>query len=500
MNLVRSTSSFAVPAVLALVAAACSAGNPGPEGKAGAEGAPGASVDVAHEVTINLVEPHVGLPARSLDVTIATDGELDLAKAKVDFGEGIKVLGVQQQGATLVAKIEIAINAPFGKRDVVVEAGGQKLTAKGGFVVAAHLDAKVGAGKAEQGGLVRIDVANRDKIWFDAENFVLFALAGQKDASLIGLDYQSFTATDGSVIFLGDPLAKTGALGFVGVNNAGDEESPTFLTDPDAITVSARTPVALTANSSTEVILEKELESAFYSIDLAPAASEGLLVEAWAHVPDGSTMAPLLFAYPKSGSVAELLDQGYSDPGYPSFGIPPTEARVAYPVTEASKNYFVLIDSEFTHGPTTKTVFDYSVVRAQIIKEKAAAHATGAEAQSAGSLPLATNQVPGRLITGELTAADEVDVYSFDGLSASNTTDILVSVLSDSDVVVRVDTVPTFDSDQVTTIERGGKAGMGVTADFVGQKRYIEVSSSPDSDKPTGKYTLGVKRILAGTP
>ncbi len=497
MNLVRSTSSIVVPAVLALVAAACSAGSPGPEGKAGAEGAPGAPAEASHAPAISLVEPRVGLLARRLEVTIATDGNLDLAKATVDFGDGIKVLGVEQQGAALVAKIEITANAKLGKRDVVVEAGGETLTAKHGFVVAVHLDAKVGAGKAEQGGLVRLDIANRDKIWFDTENFALFPLAGQKDASLIGLAYQGFTATDGSVVFLGDPLAKTGALGFLGFNDPNDDESPSFLTEQDAVTVSARTPTALTANTSTNVTFEKELETGFYSIDLAPAAKEGLLVEAWARVPDDSTMSPLLLAYPKSGSAADLLDQGRNDPGFPIFGIPATEARVAYPVTEASKGYFVLVDAGLAHGPTTKTVLDYTAVRAQIIAEKPEPHATGDTAQNLSSLPLATNAIPGRLITGELETAEEVDVYKFTSFSQVNPTDILVSVVSDSDVMVRVDTVPTFDSDQLVEVYRGGKAGVGVTTDFVGQNRFIEVSAVKDSGKPTGKYTLGIKRVAA---
>jgi len=497
VKLVRSTSSFAVPAVLALVAAACSAaGTPGTEGKAGADGAPGTPAEAPpRDAAINLVEPRVGLVARRLEVTIATDGNVDLAKAKVDFGDGIKVLGVQQQGAALVARIEIGANAKLGKRDVVVEAGGQTLTAKHGFVVAVHLDAKIGAGKAEQGGLVRLDISNRDTIQFDTKNFTLFPLVGQKDASLIGLAYQSFTATDGSVVFLGDPRAKTGALGFLGFNDPNDEQSPSFLTAQDAITVSARTPTALTANTSTNAAFEKELETGFYSIDLAPAAKEGLLVDAWAQVPDDSTMAPLLLAYPESGSAADLLAQGSYEQGIPLLGIPGSEARVAYPVTEASKGYFVLLDGELAHGPTTKTVLDYTAVRAQIVAEKPADHATGATAQNIGSLPLATNAIPARLITGELKTAEEVDVYSFDGFSASNATDILVSVVSDSDVLVHVDFVPTFDSDQLVEISRGGKAGMGVTADVVGQKRFIKVVSVPDSGKPTGKYTLGIKRI-----
>ena len=78
---------------------------------------------------------------------------------------------------------------------------------------------------------------------------------------------------------------------------------------------------------------------------------------------------------------------------------------------------------------------------------------------------------------------------------------MLVSVFSDADVVVRVDTVPTFDSDDLVEITQVGKAGMGVTSGFVGQNRFIQVTGAPDSNKPKGKYTLGIKRLApAVTP
>lgn len=505
MKLARLTSFSLVTSslMLAIVAAGCSgsAGKPGADGQPGAAGADGPSVEAREtEVAINLVEPHVGLLARRLEVTVGTDGRLDLADATVDFGDGVKVVKVAQQGPSLVATIEIAPDAKLGKHDVVLEAGGKTLTAKHGFVVAVHLDAKVGAGKAEQGGLVRLDVANRDKIWFDTEKFTLFPLVGQKTASLVGLAYQGFTATDGSVVFLGDPLAKTGALGFLGFNDPSDENSPSFLTEMDAVTVAARKPVELASGIPIEKTFENELETGFYVADLAPGTKEGLLVEAWARVPMDSTMTPMILAYPKTGTVADLLDQGVSDPGFPMFGIPATEARVAYPVTEATKAYFVVVDANLAHGPSTKTALSYSAVRAQIFAEKPETHATGDTAQNIGSLPGAATSIPGRVINGELTAEGEVDVYKFTGLSQVNPTDMLVSIVSDSNVVVRVDTVPTFDSDNLVEITQGGKAGMGVTSDFVGQNRYIQVTAAPDSNKPLGKYTLGIKRLAVAVP
>lgn|GEM_PF-2062828 len=504
MKLARSTSSFLVAnaamSVIAALGCSGSAGKPGADGQPGGPGANGPSAEAAQAVAINLVEPRVGLLARRLDVTVSTDGSLDLADASLDFGDGVKVVELAPRGKSLVATIEIAPDAKLGKHDVVLEAAGQTLTAKHGFVVAVHLDAKVSGGKAEQGGLVRLDISNRDAIWFDPESFALFPLAGQKDPSLVGLAYQGFTATDGSVVFLGDPLAKTGPLGFLGFNDPNDENSPSFLTEMDAVTVAARKPIELVSGTPIDTTFEKELETGLFVADLAPIAKEGLLVEAWAHVPSDSTMSPMILAYPKSGTVADLLDQGIRDPGFPVFGIPATEARVAYPVTEASKAYFVVVDTGLAHGPSVKTTLSYSAVRAQIFAEKPEAHATGETAQNIGSLPGAATTTPGRVIGGELTEEGEVDVYRFSGLSAVNATDMLVSIISESNVVVRVDTVPTFDSENLVEITQGGKAGMGVTSSFVGQNRYIQVTAAPDGNKPTGKYTLGIKRLAPAVP
>ncbi|HVH45839.1 MAG TPA: hypothetical protein VM925_25975, partial [Labilithrix sp.] len=203
VRLLRLLRSQCVVPTALLLFAGCSSGKSGTQGSDGQPGAPGVAATVPEppkpEVAINLVEPRVGLLARTVDVTISTSGKLDLSKATVSFGDGINVVKTVQQGNALVASIEIDPEATLGKRDVVLEAGGEKLTAKGGFVVAVHLDAKVGAGKAEQGGLVRLDISNRDKVAFDPERFTLFALADQKDPSLVGLKYESFTATDGSV-------------------------------------------------------------------------------------------------------------------------------------------------------------------------------------------------------------------------------------------------------------------------------------------------------------
>lgn len=504
MNLVRIHSRLA-PAIAGLILTACGSGHSGVPGADGDDGKPPAKPGTeapGASVSINVVEPHVGLVARALEVTIATSGPLELANAKVSFGDGIEVIATEVRAGALVAAIEIAPEATLGKHDVILEAAGRTLTAKSAFVVAVPLDTKVRGGKAEQGGLVRLEVSNRDQISFDPENFTLLSLASSSTPSLVGLKYEGFTATDGSVVFLGDPLAKTGPLGFVGFNDLSNADSPSYLTTADAVTVGARSPEPLTSGSTLEKTFAGDLETGFFSADLALTANEGLVVEAWARVPDGSTMQPLLLAYPKSGSASDLLAQAQNDPGFPLFGIPATEARVAFPVTDAAaaKAYFVVVDSALAAGPTVKVALDYRAVRATITREKTDAHGTADTAQNIGSLPGTAAAVPGKVITGSLATAAEVDFYKFTGLSAVNVTDTLVSVASDGNVVVRVDTVPTFDSPNLVEVYPTGTTGAGVTADAVGATRYIQVAAADGAGAP-GNYSLGIKRLApAVTP
>lgn len=485
----------------ALFVAACGSGSPGKDGANGADGNPGEpgqdAPPAVNDVAISQVNPRVGLVDRALTVTIATDGTIDLKKATADFGDGVEVVDTRIIGSSLEVDIAIAPNAKLGKHDVVVSVGKTKLEAKKAFHVAVPLDAKISGGKAEQGGLVRLDVWNRDRIWFDPDRFTLFSLADPKDPSLIPLAHMNFTTTDGTVVLLGDPMAKTGALGFLGVNDPADPDSASFLTEPNVVDVAARTPIALTSGTPTEVTFDKELQTGFFVANYAPTGNEGFLVDAIAQVPAGSTHKPLLIAYPASGNSADMIDQKVEDPGFPEFGIPGTEARIAYPVTGASKGYFVVVDAELGHGPTTKLAMQYTATRAQILNEKADPHDTAETGQNLGSLPGVTTTVGGRVVKGELKAAGEKDYYRFTGLSATNMTDMLVSVVSDVDIVVRVDTAPTLDSDGLVEVVPGGKGGMALSNGHVGATRFISVQAAPGAKKATGTYTLGFKRVAA---
>lgn len=494
-------TSFASFMWLALGASAAVATAPGCSGDDGPPGPTGPAAPAASgpprstTTSINFIEPSFGLLGRTSTVRISFDGPALPEGAALDLGEGVTVRGCALAGVSLSCELDVADNAKTGARDVTVTADGvAPVVATGAFSVAATLDAKLGGGKPEQGGLATLSIANRDRTWFDTSNFYLVSAKYQKGgATLVQLTASSLTATDGSIVLLGDPLAETGPLGFIGINNPDDPDTAVFATADDAVTVSQRTPVALASGTPSDKSFEQPLETAFFQADLAPQTGEGLLVDAHAKKPSGSTMAPLVLAYPASGKVADLLDQKTDDPGFPAFGIPATEARVAYPVASATKGYFIVFDSGLANGPTTKLSFDYRTYRATIIAEQAGAH--DATAQDLGALAAADDAVPGRIVDGKLASASEVDTYAFNGLSGAETIDLQVSLYTDSDLTVLVDSVDSFDSASMTSISLVGKTGSATTIDMQGASRFLRVMAADGASKPTGSYKLGVRRL-----
>jgi len=259
---VKAASSTAV--IAALLAAACgSSGADGAPGAAGANGADGPAATAPQASTINQITPRIGLLGRELDIRITFDGPAVPTGASLDLGDGVTVDKLTQDGNALVAHVTVPEAAKVGPRDVTVKAGGiDSIVAKKGFVVAAALDLIVSSGAAEQGGLVKLDLSNHDKTWFDDQNFVLLPVSSQSDGTLVQIASSGFTGTDGSVILLGDPLAKTGPLGFMGLNDPSDPSTPTFVSAPDAVTVAARTPEPLTIGTPSAKTLSKPLETA----------------------------------------------------------------------------------------------------------------------------------------------------------------------------------------------------------------------------------------------
>jgi hypothetical protein len=467
--------------IAAALVVACS-GSDGPAGDPGAAGNP--STAGTTPASLNQIAPRVGLIGRKVTVRLTFDGAPSSAP-KVTFGK-LTVSKTTVDGSSVLVDLDIKDTDALGPQDVTVD--GQ--TSKSAFVVAAPLDVKVAAGKAEQGGLVQLDVANEDpRAFFDTQNFTLIPnTASASDGTLVQLTSTGLTATDGSIILVGDPLAKTGALGFLGVNNPQDAMSTTFLSAPDAVAVGARDPEALTAGTPSQKTLANPLETAFYTITATPSAGEGLLVDAHAIAPAGSQIQSLVLGYGPGGTIADLLDQKKDDPGFPGF-IPPTEARIAYPVVgAASKAFFVVLDSSLKNSSQTKLTFDYETYRATLVAEVGTAH-PDATPQDLGTLPALSATPPALVVQGELKTASEIDTYSFAGLSAGSAVDIQVSIApANPSIGVLVDTVNTYDSMDVVQIQAGGKVGSATTVNMTGASRFIQVSGA------AGKYSLGIRR------
>lgn len=474
-----------LPAAIGVIA--CGSGSDGSAGANGANGDPGANLNLA--TSINSIEPRFGLLGRKTTVHVTFDGQkLAAAPTKKDVKFGaLTVSDVKAEGTGIAVDLDIPDSQALGPVDVTVTSGGA-IVAKGGFVVAAPIDVKVGAGKAEQGGVVRLDITNLDRTWFDTQNFVLAqSNASAAAGSLVQVGSSGLTATDGSIFMLGDPLVQTGPAGFVGTNNPQDPESATYLSAQDAVAIGARDPEAITAGTPANKTLDQPLQTAYFTATATPQANEGVLVDAHAVTPAGSTLKSLVVGYPASGRASDLLDAKQDDPGFPGF-IPPTEARIAFPVVGAAqKSFFVVVDTSFGNSATTKLTFDYRAYRAALVAEGPGAHDT--TPQALPSLPQLADTLPGLIVQGELTTATELDTYSFSGLGAATAIDLVVSLTADDPKInVLVDTVDTFDSDAVTQVAMGGKVGSGSTVGMQAAQRFLQVSGAK------GKYKLGIRR------
>jgi hypothetical protein len=438
------------------------------------------------------ITPKAATAGQKLTVSIKIGGEPPGTEAEVHFGAGIDVIKATQVPGGLDVEISVDAEATPGPRDVTVLPDDAKLlTATAGFSVASALDVTVAAGAAEQGGLVRLNVASKDGVALNATSFVLEPVVNPGVPSLSQHSRGTFTATNGSVVMLGDPLALPGPLDLIGINDPLDVKSSTFFAKAP-ITVASRTPVVLATGVPSNVTLSAPLATALYSADLAPQAGEGLIVDAFANKPGGSTLDPIVLAYPASGLGDDLLDAKKTIPFTPGVNAA-IQARVAYPVTATTKGFFTVFDTNLVSAATSTLQFEFVTFRASIIPEVATPHGVDAK-QALGAVPLGTDALPGRIVTGNLAAAGEIDAYSFTVPEGAPFRNIQVSIISDAEVDIIVDHVPNFDDDTTTfsNVERGTN---GTTADFPGSERFIRISATPVATKPTGKYTLGIRVV-----
>ena len=437
------------------------------------------------------VTPRTALLGQKLTVMVAIAGDKPGPGSDVSFGPGIDVIKAVEVPGGLAVDIIVEADAASGARDVtVLPDDAPALSAPKAFTIASAMDVTVAAGKAEQGGLVRIDVATKDGRKLAPVTFDLDSLLDAGVPTLFQIARGTFTDTTGTVVMLGDPLAKAGLLSFLGTNDPSDPQSPAFFA-ADAVTVAARAPVPLASGTPSNVALSAPLQTAFYSVALAPQANEGLLVDAHAKLPGGSTLVPVVYAYPASGKLDDVLDIKEEVVAAP--GVEGTQARVAYPVTAATTGFFVVFDKGFVSTATTQLTFDFRSYRATVAAEQAGPHAIGAP-QNLGVLPAFGDAVPGRIVNGSLDTPGEIDAYVLSGFPAG-IRDIQVSILSEAEVDVIVDHVPGFDDDP-TTFSNTDRGASGTTTNFaVDANRYVRVGATNGATKKLGKYVLGIRAV-----
>ncbi len=440
---------------------------------------------------IQSITPATALLGQKLTVTIKIGGDKPGPGSNVSFGLGIDVVKAVEVPGGLAVDIIVEPDAVSGARDVTVDPDdAAPLQLKKGFTIASAMDVAIAAGKAEQGGLVRLNVATKDGRKFAPATFLLDSLLDTGTPTLFQVARGTFADTTGSVVMLGDPIAKLGPLSFLGTNDPSDANSPAFFAE-NAVTVTTRAPVPVVSAAPSNVTLAAALQTAFYSAALAPQANEGLIADAFAQIPFGSTMKPVVYAYPATGKLDDIIDVKQDQAA--SAGVEATQARVAYPVTAVTSGFFIVFDKDFANGPSTKLGFDFRTYRASIIAEMAGAH-PDVSPQNLGVLPVFSDAVPGRIVNGRLDVAGEVDSYVLSGFPAG-VRDIQVSIVSEAQVDVVVDHVAGFNDDPTTfsVVDRGAS---GLTAGFaVDPNRYIRVRAETGAARKTGKYTLGIRAV-----
>lgn len=458
-----------------LFLAAC--GSDGEKGEAGDPGSPGNPGSGSGGDSISLVSPRFGVLDRKTQITVAVDA-LKLTDAPtVDFGDaGVKVKKVTVLGeASLLVDLEISADAKVGLHDVNVVAGDKTLVATGGFEVVPALELKVTGGKAEQGGLVRIDFRNRDRFPLTPDTFQLSPKS--TGASLSPLARGYLTETDGQLIMVGDPLAMAGVLQLEGLNDPDDPDTVSFLSAKDALTIAARTPKSVTPGTALpSEVIGGDFATGFYKFAVPADAIVDIRVS-----DVGTKLRPVIDAIPSVGILGAEYD--YRDPNRPG--------ALAYVTTMASSSEFLVIsDASFKGGaaPDFKYKLDVVTIGGTVVTESATAH-PAATPQDLGALPAANAAKPALIVNGAIAGADTADVYQLD---AGGTSKVQLVGMTDVNLVIRFNpTDPACPTNTSSTLDIVLHADAIETAAVVGTG-YVCVTPSQGAK---GKYTIAVRRL-----
>lgn len=476
-----------VSVVTLLLLSAC--GSDGAAGANGQNGTPGENGKV--DPTPSLVSPSQGILDREVEVEIGGSGTKFTDNDKPDFGAGITVTESHAASATLlVAKIKIAKDAALGKHDVKIGS----ITATGAFSVIPAIDVKVegGAVAVDQGGILQFDIVNNDTKAFDPNAFKLEA-AGVID---VGSSASSPQAATGFV--LAAPLA-TPAKSQVVVSNVDAKGNPrlSFASDPQALTVNARAPQALTMGTSKTETFSGDLKTNLYKI--TPAAGASILDFRMEVTDDKSATQPYIFLF---GGAAKADTDQLLIAGPPSslFGPepPPYDIHAVLPVAAGGTDvYAIFVDLGKKAGNTMKLT--PTSTPATKTAEAATAHAADAPQAITPALPASDGQI----VDAELKAAAEVDAYKFTAvagdkiqLSASASADLEIILTKDATVLSDPQGTPAANKKVLGAFYPGVKAAANTTITLTGTTDlFVVVRSDSQGKVATGKYALAARKV-----
>jgi hypothetical protein len=477
-----------------LAAAACSGedgakGVDGTKGETGGQGAPGvtgpAGANGTAAASFSVIEPRVGLLGREFDIVISAQAATFDTGAKIDFGDAqITVTNVKAVSpTTLYAHVKVDNGAKIGPKDVTIG----KIVGTGAFEVKPAIEVKI-AGLAQQGSIIQVELTNNDnENPFDTNTFALATPPG-----LVPLGGQAATAKKASFGLLIEPTATVGALQIAGTDAAGTM----YLSSPTAIPVKANTPVALAGTK--DEVFKDAFDTKLYKY----ATTDDAIVSLHVVTTDPSAVVPQAILLPASGKVDDLLTV-ISAPPDPDSWLgeplpPPYDITMSYPVPKGANDAFVMLsDLAAAQTADSKLAFTLTTTPATSFAEAAAAHVDVTGAQSPAAC-IAAGALKPCLIAGEIKAADEVDTYKIEGLTAD--TALEVSLQSAAGVsVYAIDfakgSVKSTDSKLESPIKLTAKKSTPHVASSVttaALKSWVIVVKG-DKTMPLGKYSLGLR-------
>jgi len=261
--------------------------------------------------TASGVFPAEGFAGRNLRVEVSGDQTNWKDGATVDFGAGVTVNSVDVASPTdLFADVTIDPSATLGKNDVTVTSGG-KFTLKAAFEIQSPVTLKT-SGMIAQGSIGGFAIRNHD-IDNPFDSTCGFSFFGQCFL-YTGVTVAGPAGTNAIVSFVGDNEID-GSL-FIDVDAAPAGGTLTVTSGPsdgtqfvsisgDAVAITARTAIALTANTAHNGMIVKPGDTALFSFDATAGTAVPFTVS--------TSAGPGLYLLPSSGHFADQLPSGASD-------------------------------------------------------------------------------------------------------------------------------------------------------------------------------------------